>query len=130
LSAPARGRLAAEPGGAHTARERGPIRSSRERRIDQSLGQAEPAQVRGDADRALAAPGVPVDIVLREAPVVEDAACSELGDHLPRGAVLKSLRTQPRAQLGAGEIPPGQQRDGGRAHSLGICALLHARRFG
>src|SRR5256886_16410119 len=93
-------------------------------------GQAAPAQLRGDADRALTAPGVPDDIVLREAPVVEDPAGSELADHLPRGGLLEPLGTQLRAQLGAGEVAPREQRDGRCARRLGICALLCIGRFG
>ena len=57
-------------------------------------------------------------------------AGSELADHLPRGGLLEPLGTQLRAQLGAGEVPPREQRDGRRARSLGICALLCIGRFG
>jgi hypothetical protein len=87
-----------------------------------------PAQVRGDTDRALAAPGVPVDIVLREAPVVEYAACREPGDHLPCYALIEALGAQFRAQLGAGEVPPGEQSDRGRLYGRRICALVRISR--
>src|SRR5882762_2343537 len=130
LIRPARWRLAAELGAARTARERVPIRSAGERRIDQLLGQAAAAQLCGNAERTLATPGVPVDIVFREAPVIENAACNELGDHLPRGGVLKTLGTQLRTQFRAGEVPSREQRDGRRARHLRVCALCRVRRFG
>jgi hypothetical protein len=55
----------------------------------------------------------------REAPVIEDTARSEPGDHLLRGGGVKALREQLRVQLGPREIAPGEQRDGRRTHGLG-----------
>src|SRR5207237_5698993 len=89
-----------------------------------------PAELGGDADRALSALRVPVDVVFRETPVVDDTARSEHGDHLLRGGGLKTLRAQLRVQLRPREIAPGEQCDCRRTHGLAVRAALGTHRFG
>src|SRR5438270_11387941 len=129
LVRPARRGLPAELGAPRAACERPPIRPTPERRIHQGIRHPVPAELGGDADRALSALRVPVDVVFRETPVVDDTARSEPGDHLLRGGRLKTLRAQLRVQLRPREIAPGEQCDGCRPHCLGIRTLLLVCRF-
>src|SRR5207248_1742419 len=92
-----------------TSELEGTITWPRARRIHQGIRHPVPAELGGDADRALSALRVPVDVVFRETPVVDDTARSEPGDHLLRGGRLKTLRAQLRVQLRPREIAPGEQ---------------------
>src|SRR2546430_15716023 len=96
LVRPARRGLPAELGAPRAACEPAPIRPARERRIPQGIRHPVPAELGGDADRALSALRVPVDVVYRHTPVVDDAAHSEPGDLLLRGGGPKALRAQLR----------------------------------
>src|SRR5947207_15999958 len=89
LVRPARRWLPAELGAPRAACERAPIRPARERRIHQGIRHPVPAELGGDADRALSALRVPVDVVFREMLVVGDTARTGPGDHLPGGVGAK-----------------------------------------
>ena len=108
LLGPAGGRLRTEPGAAYlraSARQSGPCASAASIRAS---GNTVPAQLRCDADRSLAAPGVVGDIVLRISRLIQrPARASSAMTARRRGP--EPPRREPRAQLPAGEIAPRQQ---------------------
>ena len=113
----------------HFTRQRGPVRSRAERRIDQPLGEAQTLQIRANSQRTLASACVGSDVVGRIARIIDGALVDELRHDGRDGRGVEPLRGKAFTKLGAREIAPGQQRHRGAVCRIRIARVLRVRRI-